>query len=128
MRSRCPDPPRRPALGRILLAVQRGEIDVAVAWGPFAGYFARRSGSDLADAKWIYGNDPAAIHATIALGRPNGMPTFRGKIHDPQIWRLVAYVRSMSGLAPLAPMDAAPGLMGMTRRVHTYARRAEIGR
>jgi mxaJ protein len=32
-----PDPP-----ARIVEAVARGEIDVAVAWGPLAGYFARR--------------------------------------------------------------------------------------
>jgi mxaJ protein len=32
-----PDPP-----ARIVEAVARGEIDVAVAWGPMAGYFAKR--------------------------------------------------------------------------------------
>ncbi len=35
---REPDPP-----SRIIRAVERGEVDVAVAWGPLAGYFARRS-------------------------------------------------------------------------------------
>jgi quinoprotein dehydrogenase-associated probable ABC transporter substrate-binding protein len=34
---RQPDPP-----ARILDAVARGEVDVAVVWGPLAGYFARR--------------------------------------------------------------------------------------
>jgi mxaJ protein len=33
-----PDPTRR-----IVRAVERGEVDVAVVWGPQAGYFARRS-------------------------------------------------------------------------------------
>lgn len=32
-----PDP-----AGRIVAAVARGEIDVAIVWGPFAGYFAAR--------------------------------------------------------------------------------------
>ena len=27
------------------------------------------------------------------------MPSFRGRIPDAQVWQLVAYVRSMSGLA-----------------------------
>jgi quinoprotein dehydrogenase-associated probable ABC transporter substrate-binding protein len=32
---------------RIIEAVARGEIDVAIAWGPLAGYFARRQGVPL---------------------------------------------------------------------------------
>src|ERR687885_236266 len=43
--------------------------------------------------------------ATIRQGRPNGMPSFRGKIPDDQIWEIAAYVRSMSGNVP---SDAAP--------------------
>ena len=35
--------------------------------------------------------------ATIVEGRPNGMPSFGGRIPDEQVWQLVAYVRSMSG-------------------------------
>jgi cytochrome c oxidase cbb3-type subunit 3 len=50
------------------------------------------------DDKWIYGSEPEHIHATIVQGRPNGMPAFGGKIADAQIWQIVAYVRSMSGL------------------------------
>ena len=33
---------------RIIEAVAKGEVDVAVVWGPLAGYFARRLGVDLA--------------------------------------------------------------------------------
>ncbi|HLB10337.1 MAG TPA: quinoprotein dehydrogenase-associated putative ABC transporter substrate-binding protein [Gemmatimonadaceae bacterium] len=32
---------------RILEALERGEIDVAIVWGPFAGFFARRASSPL---------------------------------------------------------------------------------
>ena len=32
---------------RIIEAVARGEIDVAIAWGPLAGYFATRQGVPL---------------------------------------------------------------------------------
>jgi cytochrome c oxidase cbb3-type subunit 3 len=62
-------------------------------------------GPPLMDDVWIYGSDPANVAATILEGRPNGMPSFRGKIPDYQLWELAAYVRSMSGLAP---KDAAP--------------------
>lgn len=57
-------------------------------------------GPPLMDNKWIYGSEPQQIFATIVEGRPNGMPSFRGKIPDHQVWQLVAYVRSMSGLNP----------------------------
>ena len=56
-------------------------------------------GPALMDNKWIYGSEPYQIYASIRQGRPNGMPSFRGKIPDNQIWEIVAYVRSMSGLA-----------------------------
>ncbi len=63
------------------------------------------SGPALMDDVWIYGGDAQSLYRTIAEGRPNGMPAFGGRIPEDQIWQLVAYVRSLSGLAPL---DAAP--------------------
>ena len=33
--------------GRIIDAVAAGDIDVAIVWGPFAGYFARRHPAEL---------------------------------------------------------------------------------
>jgi cytochrome c oxidase cbb3-type subunit 3 len=59
-------------------------------------------GPALMDDKWIYGAAPQNIYETIVEGRPNGMPAFAGKIPDDQIWQIVAYVRSMSGLTPKA--------------------------
>jgi cytochrome c oxidase cbb3-type subunit III len=55
-------------------------------------------GPALMDDQWIYGSAPENIFASIVEGRPNGMPSFRGKIPEAQIWQIVAYVRSMSGL------------------------------
>ncbi len=55
-------------------------------------------GPPLMDDKWIYGSEPENVHATIVEGRPNGMPSFAGKIPDAQIWQIVAYVRSLGGL------------------------------
>jgi cytochrome c oxidase cbb3-type subunit 3 len=55
-------------------------------------------GPPLMDAQWIYGSEPENIFQTIVEGRPNGMPSFRGKLGNDQVWQIVAYVRSMSGL------------------------------
>lgn len=63
-------------------------------------------GPPLMDDVWIYGSEPENIYATIVQGRPNGMPAFGGKIPNQQVWELVAYVRSMSGLLA---KDVAPG-------------------
>jgi cytochrome c oxidase cbb3-type subunit III len=62
-------------------------------------------GPALMDDRWIYGSDPANIFQTIVQGRPNGMPSFGSKVPRYQIWQLVSYVRSMSGLirADVAP-------------------------
>jgi cytochrome c oxidase cbb3-type subunit 3 len=62
-------------------------------------------GPALMDAEWIYGSRPEQIYSDIVQGRPNGMPSFSGKIPEYQVWELVAYVRSMSGQLP---EDIAP--------------------
>ena len=62
-------------------------------------------GPPLMDAKWLYGAEPENIFDSIADGRPNGMPAFRGRITDDQMWQLAAYVRALAGLARF---DAAP--------------------
>jgi cytochrome c oxidase cbb3-type subunit 3 len=59
-------------------------------------------GPPLMDDKWIYGGNIEQIYRSIADGRPNGMPTWRGKIPDAQIWQLAAYVKSLSNPETLA--------------------------
>ena len=54
-------------------------------------------GPALMDDKWRYGGRIDQIAATIAEGRPNGMPAWRGRLTDDQIWKLAAYVRTLSG-------------------------------
>jgi cytochrome c oxidase cbb3-type subunit 3 len=54
-------------------------------------------GPALMDSKWRYGGRLDQIAASIAEGRPNGMPAWRAKLTDDQIWKLAAYVRSLSG-------------------------------
>jgi cytochrome c oxidase cbb3-type subunit III len=75
-------------------------------------------GPPLMDDEWIYGYEAANIYSTIVEGRPNGMPSFRNKIPDQQVWQLVAYVQSMSGQTPI---DASPG-----RSDHMRPHRPEI--
>ena len=54
-------------------------------------------GPALMDDEWLYGGEPANIVASIREGRPNGMPSFQGRIPDYQVWQIAAYVRSLSG-------------------------------
>ncbi|MDB5506803.1 MAG: cytochrome c class [Devosia sp.] len=64
------------------------------------------SGPPLMDDTWIYGGDLEEIVSTIYEGRPNGMPSFRGKLTDEQIWQIAAFVRSLGNNVP---SDAASG-------------------
>lgn len=71
-------------------------------------------GPALMDEKWRYGGQIDQIYRSIADGRPNGMPTWRGKIPDSQIWQLAAYVKWLSTpeawqaqALPKTPLDAA---------------------
>jgi len=57
-------------------------------------------GPPLMTGTWTYGGQPQNIHDTIVEGRPNGMPSWRHRIPDYQVWEIVAYVRSMSGQLP----------------------------
>jgi cytochrome c oxidase cbb3-type subunit III len=57
-------------------------------------------GPPLMDDMWIYGSEPEQIYHTIIEGRPNGMPSFRDRLNPQQVWQIVAYLRSLSGLTP----------------------------
>lgn len=101
-----PGPPTPP----VDLANPYAEDDLALAegerlygWFNCAGCHGANGGGGMgppfADGDWIYGGAPENLYASIAQGRPNGMPTFGRLIPDDQIWKLAAYVRS------LAPAD-----------------------
>jgi len=53
-------------------------------------------GPSLADGRWHFGGGPAELFESIYQGRPDGMPSWGGRIADDQIWMLVTYVRSLS--------------------------------
>lgn len=54
-------------------------------------------GPALMDDQWRYGGQIEQIYSTIHQGRPNGMPSFKDKIPETQIWEIAAFVRSLSG-------------------------------
>lgn len=53
-------------------------------------------GPPLSDHVWIYGGEAAQIFMTIMQGRPNGMPSFANALPEDAIWKLAAYVRTLS--------------------------------
>ena len=53
-------------------------------------------GPSFQDGRWHFGGTPAAVFQSIYEGRPDGMPTWGGRIADDQIWKLTAYVRSLA--------------------------------
>lgn len=66
-------------------------------------------GPPLARAPFIYGNEPQNIFQSIVQGRPNGMPAFGGKVPDEVVWKIAAYVRSMSAPGSPDPQSAETG-------------------
>lgn len=74
-----PNPP-----AKIVVGVADGDIDVAIAWGPMAGYFAKTSRVRLRvepvspaveDGQW-------PMTYAIAMGVRKGQPQFKAKIED----------------------------------------------
>ena len=62
-------------------------------------------GPPLMDDEWRYGGEIEQIFSSIVDGRPNGMPSFAGRIPEQQVWEIAAYVRAMGGNAA---KDAVP--------------------
>jgi cytochrome c oxidase cbb3-type subunit III len=52
-------------------------------------------GPSLRDSTWLYGGTDARIFNSIYQGRTKGMPSWGSKLPVDQIWKIVAYIRSM---------------------------------
>lgn len=72
-------------------------------YGCHGGHGGGGMGPSLRDASWIYGNSDAHVFDSIAQGRGKGMPAWGTKVPSDQIWKLVAYVKSMN-----TPNEADP--------------------
>jgi cytochrome c oxidase cbb3-type subunit 3 len=57
-------------------------------------------GPALMSGHWRYGGRIDQIYASIAQGRPNGMPSWQSSLEPSLIWDLAAYVKSLSEPAP----------------------------
>jgi mxaJ protein len=76
---REPDPP-----ARLIEAVEHGEIDIAAAWGPLAGYAAKKSRIPLTVAPILSGDRfaPQQFQFEIAMGVRKGDHALRDKLND----------------------------------------------
>jgi cytochrome c oxidase cbb3-type subunit 3 len=84
-------------------------------WMNCAGCHAKGGGGmgpPLMDSGWRYGSDPASVYTSIVDGRPNGMPSFKDRLSEEQVWKLVEYVRSIPALTP------APQRPGRSDAIH----------
>ncbi len=64
-------------------------------YGCHGGHAGGGMGPSLRDASWIYGSEDAEIFASIAQGRAHGMPSWASRLPQEQIWKLVAYIKSL---------------------------------
>jgi mono/diheme cytochrome c family protein len=52
-------------------------------------------GPSLRDSTWVYGGTEARIFRSIADGRTKGMPSWGRTLPADQIWKLVAYIKTL---------------------------------
>jgi quinoprotein dehydrogenase-associated probable ABC transporter substrate-binding protein len=81
----------QPAAQRMIGALERGELDVAVVWGPQAGYFARRARTRLAMS---LAHDPARLEFAIAMAVRKGDIALRDEL-DAALARSLDRVRAV---------------------------------
>jgi cytochrome c oxidase cbb3-type subunit 3 len=93
-------------------------------WFNCSGCHARGGGGIgpplMADV-WRYGKKPGDIYTSIVEGRPNGMPAWRGKMTQYEVWQIVTYVQALRGDRGIA---APPG----PRQEHLQAGEGSVSR
>lgn len=50
-------------------------------------------GPSLADKEWTFGGGDSEVFASIARGKPGGMPPFEATLGNDRIWKVIAYLR-----------------------------------
>ena len=88
---------------RIAITQGRQEFLQFNCYGCHGGRAGGGMGPSLRDPVWIYGSNDAQIFNSIAQGRGKGMPSWGSKLTDEQIWKLVAYIKTLR-----TPMEADP--------------------
>ena len=54
------------------------------------------AGPNLTDDTWIYGGSDAEVFETISRGRKGGMPSWKSELSKDDIWKVVAFIRSIA--------------------------------
>jgi mxaJ protein len=69
---------------RVVEAVASGDVDVAIVWGPFGGYFARRSEPPLEVSRVEESRDDSVLPLSyeMGLGLRHGEPAFLAELED----------------------------------------------
>ena len=62
-------------------------------------------GPSLRDVVWMYGATDAQIFDSIARGRAHGMPAWGVKLNDDQIWKIVAYIKTLRTRNEIQPPE-----------------------
>lgn len=88
---------------RIAIAAGRKLFIQMNCYGCHGGHGGGGMGPSLRDATWIYGGTDAEVFSSIAEGRGKGMPAWGTKLPSDEIWKLVAYIKSMR-----TPLEADP--------------------
>jgi len=93
-------------------------------WYNCSGCHARGGGGIgpplMADV-FKYGKEPTNIYTSIVDGRPNGMPSWRGKLTEFEAWQLVTYVQTLD---PSRGIASSPG----PREEHMQAAEGQVSR
>lgn len=53
------------------------------------------AGPNLTDDTWIYGGSDATVFETISYGRKGGMPSWKNELSKDDIWKVIAFIRSI---------------------------------
>jgi quinoprotein dehydrogenase-associated probable ABC transporter substrate-binding protein len=98
----------------ILRALARGEIDVAIVWGPFAGYFAKHSGTPLTLVPVTPARDRSGqtFAFDIAMGVGRGDTTLARTLDTLLVRERAAIHRILLDYG--VPLDSAPALSDAT--------------
>ncbi len=92
-----PPSPQNPYTGNSVALSEGRQLFVNYnCYGCHGGHGGGGMGPSLRDATWIYGSSDAHVFSSIAEGRGQGMPAWGTKLPQDQIWKLVAYIKSMN--------------------------------
>ena len=91
-----PERPANPYRDNVPAMTEGRELFVSMnCSGCHGGRAGGGMGPSLRDVDWLYGSTDAQIFSTIAEGRAHGMPAWATRVNDDQIWKLVAYIKSL---------------------------------